>query len=134
MPIKIKRDKNKSESIYYILNSNQRGHPQTREDLVYSMQQEKSNRYLLKLLTIIAAKLEEKFTTLSKAFLFFDTDQDQEVNRAEFHIGMERMRIKLSKEDVDVVFDYLDKDKDENISYNEFTEFSEEKRRKIDPF
>ena len=47
---------------------------------------------------------------------------------------MERMRIKLSKEDIDIVFDYLDKDKDENISYNEFTEFSEEKRRKIDPF
>jgi len=98
------------------------------------METEKSNRYLLKLMTIIGSKIEEKFTSITKAFLFFDEDGDQEVNRAEFHQGMERMRIKCSKVDLDMVFDYLDKDKDENISYNEFTEFSEEKRRKIDPF
>ena len=31
LPLKIKRDKNKSEDIYYILNSNKRGAPQNKE-------------------------------------------------------------------------------------------------------
>lgn len=47
---------------------------------------------------------------------------------------MEGLRVKLSKEDVDKVFDYLDKDKDQGLDYYEFCGLSEEKRRNIDPF
>ena len=34
LPIKIKRDKNKSENVYFILNSNKRGNFQSKEDLL----------------------------------------------------------------------------------------------------
>jgi len=33
---------------------------------------------------LIAIKIEEKFPTMAKAFLFFDADGDQHVTRAEF--------------------------------------------------
>lgn len=44
------------------------------------------------------------------------------------------MRVKLNQKDIDLVFNTLDTDGDNYISYKEFCEFSEEKRRGIDPF
>jgi Ca2+-binding EF-hand superfamily protein len=44
------------------------------------------------------------------------------------------LRVKLHKNDLEKVFHYLDKDQDNNLSYNEFCGFSEEKRRNIDPY
>lgn len=44
------------------------------------------------------------------------------------------MGIKISTEDSKKIFDYLDTDKNNAVSYNEFCELSEEKRRGIDPF
>ena len=35
---------------------------------------------------------------------------------------------------MDLVFDYLDSDLDDRLSYNEFCGLTEEKRRNIDPF
>jgi Ca2+-binding EF-hand superfamily protein len=90
--------------------------------------------HLTKILTLVAIKMEEKFPTLAKAFLFFDVDDDRQITRTEFAKGVEGLRVKLSKEDVDKVFDYLDKDKDQSLDYYEFCGLSEEKRRNIDPF
>jgi hypothetical protein len=42
--------------------------------------------------------------------------------------------VKLSSADVAMVFEYLDKNSDSFISYNEFCFLCEEKRRGIDPF
>ena len=51
------------------------------------------------LLTHVSVK--EKFITLGKGFLFFDLDGDHAINRQEFHKGIESMRVKLAKTDVD---------------------------------
>lgn len=56
------------------------------------------------------------------------------MTRDEFHQSLERMRVVLSQRDIDSVFNWLDKDNNGQISYTEFTEFSEEKLRNIDPF
>jgi Ca2+-binding EF-hand superfamily protein len=40
----------------------------------------------------------------------------------------------MNKVQIMDVFKYLDKDGDELLTYNEFCEISEEKRRNIDPF
>ena len=40
-------------------------------------------------MTLIAIKIEEKFTSVAKAFLFFDVDSDQKVSVAEFLKGIE---------------------------------------------
>jgi len=39
LPVKIKRDKNKSENLYYILNSNKRGNFQSKEDLLSTLKE-----------------------------------------------------------------------------------------------
>ena len=134
LPIKIKRDKNKSESVYYVLNSNQRGHYQSRDEILQSLKYDNDRKHLTKIMTLIAIKIEEKFNTLGKGFLFFDLDGDHAINRQEFHKGIESMRVKLAKTDVDQVFDHLDADADGTLSYAEFCGFAEEKRRNIDPF
>lgn len=134
LPLKIKRDKNKSEDIYYILNSNKRGAPQNREQILQDLREQNERMHLAKIITLVAIKMEEKFPTMAKAFLFFDVDDDRRITRTEFAKGVEGLRVKLSKEDVDKVFDHLDKDKDQSLDYYEFCGLSEEKRRNIDPF
>jgi Ca2+-binding EF-hand superfamily protein len=98
------------------------------------MKYENDRKHLTKIMTLIAIKLEEKFITLGKGFLFFDQDGDHAINRQEFHKGIESMRVKLAKADVEQVFDHLDADGDGCLSYTEFCGFAEEKRRNIDPF
>lgn len=61
-------------------------------------------------MTLIAIKIEEKFTSVAKAFLFFDVDSDQKVSVAEFLKGIEKLRVKLQKDDLEKVFKHMDKD------------------------
>lgn len=77
LPLKIKRDKNKSEDIYFILNSNKRGAPQNREEILQELRDQNERMHLTKILTLVAIKMEEKFPTMAKAFLFFDVDDDR---------------------------------------------------------
>ena len=77
LPIKIKRDKNKSENLYYIMSSNKRDKPNSKEEILQQLKQENDQRHLSKIMTLIAIKIEEKFQSLAKAFLFFDQDNDQ---------------------------------------------------------
>lgn len=111
-PVKIKKDKNKSEDVYFVLNSNKRGAAQNREEILASLKEENDKKHLSKIMTLIAIKIEEKFHSLAKAFLFFDIDGDQLISRTEFHKGIEGLRVKLSKSDIDQVFDAMDRDKD----------------------
>lgn len=61
LPIKIKRDKNKSENLYYIMSSNKRDKPQNKEELLEELRSENDRRHLSKIMTLIAIKIEEKF-------------------------------------------------------------------------
>ena len=70
---------------------------------------------------LIAIKIEEKFSTIAKAFLFFDVDDDRKINRAEFAKGLEGLRVKLSKVDTDKMFDYLDRDQSNHLDFSEFS-------------
>ena len=90
--------------------------------------------HLSKIMTLIAIKIEEKFISLAKSFLAFDLDNDQFITKTEFAKGIEGIRVKLNKEDIEKVFNHMDKDKDGALSYAEFCGFAEEKRRNIDPF
>ena len=76
LPIKIKRDINKSENLYFIMSSNKRDKPQSKEEILEQMKSENDKRHLSKIMTLIAIKIEEKFQSLAKAFLFFDMDND----------------------------------------------------------
>lgn len=98
------------------------------------MKENNDKKHLAKLMTLIAIKIEEKFQSLAKAFLSFDTDANQAIEYHEFTKGIEKLRIKLSKKDLDLVFEHMDNDSDGALNYKEFCGFSEEKRRNIDPF
>lgn len=134
LPIRIKRDRNKSENVYYVLNSNKRGSPADRDQILENMKEMNAKMHLTKLMTLISIKLDEKFTQMAKAFLFFDVDGDQLITRTEFFKGIEGLRVKFSKADVDLVFNHLDTDDDKCLNYKEFCGLAEEKRRNIDPF
>lgn len=102
--------------------------------MLTQLKSENDQMHLSKIMTLVAIKIEEKFHSLAKAFLFFDQDGDQYISKTEFAKGIEGLRVKLPKQDVDKVFDFMDKNKDGNMNYHEFCGFSEEKRRNIDPF
>ena len=74
LPLKIKRDKNKSEDIYFIMNSNKRGAPQSKEQLLQDLKDQNERMHVSKIITLVAITMEEKFPTMAKAFLFFDSD------------------------------------------------------------
>jgi Ca2+-binding EF-hand superfamily protein len=76
LPIKIKRDKNKSENLYFIMNSNKRDKPLSKEEHLQILKSENDKGHLQKILTLIGMKLDEKFHSIAKAFLFFDQDMD----------------------------------------------------------
>lgn len=83
------------------MNSNMRGAYHSKEDILKNLKQENDQRHLSKIMTLIAIKMDDKFTTLGKAFLYFDMDGDQLINRSEFHKGIESLRVKLPTNDVD---------------------------------
>eukprot|EP00356_Strombidium_inclinatum_P007020 CAMPEP_0170510218 /NCGR_PEP_ID=MMETSP0208-20121228/65650_1 /TAXON_ID=197538 /ORGANISM="Strombidium inclinatum, Strain S3" /LENGTH=273 /DNA_ID=CAMNT_0010793667 /DNA_START=959 /DNA_END=1780 /DNA_ORIENTATION=+ len=134
VPFKVKQEKNKSENIYFVLNSNKRGGFRSKEQLLENLKKENEKMHISKIMTLIAIKIEEKFHSMAKAFLFFDHDSDQRITRAEFNKGIEGLRVKLSKHDIEHVFTHMDEDEDGCLSYKEFCGFAEEKRRNIDPF
>ena len=110
LPLKVKRDKNKSEDIYFIMNSNKRGAPQSKEQILEQLKEQNQRMHVAKIITLVAIKMEEKFPTMAKTFLFFDQDDNRKITRAEFTKGIGGLGVKLTKDDVDKVFDYLDKD------------------------
>mmetsp|Transcript_20919 Transcript_20919/g.15363 ORF Transcript_20919/g.15363 Transcript_20919/m.15363 type:complete len:100 (-) Transcript_20919:3-302(-) len=79
-------------------------------------------------------KLQEKFSSMSACFRFFDLNCDNKVNKQEFFTGIESLGVRLSYSSAMKVFEGLDKDLDGQLSYQEFCQLSEEKRRGIDPF
>ncbi len=108
LPIKIKRDKNKSENLYFIMNSNKRGSPNNKEQLLSDLKEKNDRMHLSKIMTLIGIKIEEKFNTFAKAFLFFDKNGDQMISKSEFIKGVEGLRVKLPRQDLDKVFDHMD--------------------------
>lgn len=101
LPIKLKRDKNKSENVYFILNSNKRGGFQTKEQLLQDLKEQNDRMHLSKLMTLIAIKIEEKYNSMSKAYLYFDQNGNKLIDKAEFARGVEGLRVKLPVREVE---------------------------------
>ena len=76
VPLTIKRDRNKSNDIYMVVNSNQRDNFRTKEQILTQMRSANEKQHLSKIMTLIAIKIEEKFNSMSKAFRFFDENGD----------------------------------------------------------
>lgn len=58
------------------MNSNKRGSPNNKEQLLSDLKEKNDRMHLSKIMTLIAIKIEEKFSSFAKAFLFFDKNGD----------------------------------------------------------
>jgi Ca2+-binding EF-hand superfamily protein len=86
------------------------------------------------LLDLLYQKVSERFIQMSAAFKFFDQDNSLSINFIEFYSALDRIRMKVTEGQARKMFDYLDKNRSGDLTYNEFCEICEERRRKIDNF
>ena len=81
----------------YVMNSNKRGSPNNKEQILSDLKEKNDKMHLSKIMTLIGIKIEEKFRSFAKAFLFFDKNGDQMINKSEFIKGVEGLRVKLPR-------------------------------------
>jgi hypothetical protein len=56
------------------------------------------------------------------------------ISFADFSFIVDQLHIRFSRKQIEDVFKHLDSDEDGFITYNDFCELCEERRRQIDPF
>ena len=86
------------------------------------------------LLDLLYQKVSERFIQMNAAFKFFDQDNSLSINFIEFYSGLDRIRMKVTETQARKMFEFLDKNRTGDLTYNEFCDICEERRRKIDNF
>ncbi len=125
----VRRVKNKSNDIYFILSSNMRENFD-----VKAPHSGISDPILAQNLEIIWNNIHQKFKKLNDAFRFFDMDDNKTIDFVEFYSGLDKLRIKMSDQDALKCFEYLNSKNDGQVDINQFCALVEERRRNIDPF
>ncbi|CAI2387718.1 unnamed protein product [Moneuplotes crassus] len=77
------------------------------------------------LTTFLWSKIEEKYRKASKAFRFFDTKKRSKISMKDFEAGIEKLRIKLHKDQIQAIFLDADQDKDKYLNYMEFMKLNQ---------
>lgn len=85
-------------------------------------------------LQILCDKIDERFKKVAAAFRFFDLRSSGKISFADFSFIIDQLQIRFTRQQVQDVFKYLDGDVDGYVTYNDFCELCEERRRDIDPF
>lgn len=86
------------------------------------------------MLDLLWIKINERFRTIAESYRYFDVNFNNRVSFNEFQKGLDHLRIKFQVNIVDAMFKYLDQGQKGYISYQDFCELAEEKRRNIDAF
>lgn len=73
-------------------------------------------------------RVEQRFGTLQKAFRFFDTSQDNNVDFAEFSKAVSTMGIHLSQHEQEMLFNKLDYNGEGFFTYEKFVRLNGDKR------
>ena len=118
--------KNDSHDIYYILSSNVQGFSQ-------AVVKDQGGK-LAGMLDLLWIKIAERFKGVAEAYRYFDVNFNNRVSFSEFQKGLDHLRIKYQVNQVDAIFKYLDRGQKEYISFGDFSELAEERRRQLDPF
>ena len=84
---------------------------------------------LIKLLSLVSFKINERFRNLREAFRYIDTDHSQSISINEFAQAIDFFRLKISFEDIQKLYRYMDADGSGDIGYAEFTLLAEERWR-----
>lgn len=67
------------------------------------------------------SKIFERFRTTTAAFRFFDYHANGKFKKADFMLGCERLRLRLSASDLDQVWAYFDLHKRGFVTFNDFS-------------
>jgi hypothetical protein len=120
-PFTVKKDRNFSQELYYVLSAGIQGdHNEGIDNLKKRKEKSEQDIHTEKVCEFVWSKIQEKFERLAEAFRFFDIDNNTKLTRKEFREGLERLKIKISDEDREAVFEFLDKNKNGWLSYKEF--------------
>lgn len=87
---------------------------------------------LKRILDLIWIKISDRFKGMAEAYRYFDVNFNNRVSFNEFQKGLDHMRLKFQVNELDIIFKYLDRGQKGYISYNDFCQLSEEKRRMLD--
>lgn len=79
-------------------------------------------------------KVGERFASVKNAFRFFDINQNLSISFLEFMAGLDSLCMKIPEEQAREMFKALDRNGNGDLSYAEFCNLTEERRRGIDPF
>lgn len=130
------RQKNDSNELTYVMNSGLHGTRNDRGEIIQKpkdVAKTSEEKHLIKLLALVSDKIKERFVTLQQCFRCIDFNHSQSISINEFAQAIEHMRLKLSFEDIKLLFRYMDKSGNGEIGYDEFTLLLEERWRGIDP-
>ena len=118
--------RNESESMWFIMSSNCHGGHDTGE-------RPDQGGPLARILDLLWIKIAERFPSIHEAYRYFDVNFNNRVSFNEFQKGLDNMRIKFQVSQMSDIFQYLDRGDKGYISYGDFCELAEEKRRHLDP-
>ena len=80
-------------------------------------------------------KIKDHHPNTTHAFRFFDVKGKGKIRKSEFTAGLEKLRINLSSEDRDKVWNYLDRESKGRVTFAEFCVLGDLKSGRIeDPF
>lgn len=74
-------------------------------------------------------RLNERFHTFAAAFRFFDINFKNQITFNEFSKGLETLKVKVSLKDQLLCFKYLDTEEKGFITYHDFCNLTDERRR-----
>ena len=118
----------------YIMSSNQKGSLAAADKTPKWHERNNDEKHLLKLLSLVSSKINERFRNMREAFRYIDTDHSQSISINEFAQAIEYFRLKLSFEDIAKLYRFLDSEAKGELGYEEFTMLSEENWRDLDPY
>ena len=126
--------KNGSTEMTYIMSSNAKGSLAEADKNPKWHERNTDEKHLLKLLSLVSSKINERFRNMREAFRYIDTDHSQSISINEFAQAIEYFRLKLSFEDIAKLYRFLDSEAKGELGYEEFTMLSEENWRDLDPY
>ena len=121
LPMQKVVNKNYSSDLYYVLSSNVAGG--------FSTEIKDTGGVLKKMLDLLWIKLDERFKGIADSYRYFDINFNNRVSFNEFQKGLDSLRIKYQVNQVEAIFRYMDRGQKGFLSFGDFCELCEEKRR-----
>ena len=96
-----------------------------------SVAEDEEGEYISKLVEFVWTKIHERHKKTTHAFRFFDTKGKGKIRKADLIEGFDKLRIKLSNEDLDKFWSFIDSSNRGKLTFNDFCALGESKVLKL---